>query len=53
MSFASLRDLSIFKLPQFKAAGWTMRKALRLFGSKANYMDAVNELENALYEKEA
>ena len=53
MSFASLRDLSIFKLPQFKTAGWTMRKALKLFGGKASYMDAVNELENALYEKEA
>lgn len=53
MSFKSLRMLSVFKLPQFASAGWTPRKAVKLFGDKKKYMQAVDELENALYEKEA
>lgn len=52
-SFESLRNMSVFNLPQFKAAGWTKAKAQRTFGTRQKYMDALSDLENALYEKEA
>ena len=53
MSFNALRTLAVFKLPQFSNAGWTTRKAVKLFGGKGQYMAALDELENVLYEMEA
>lgn len=51
-AFESLRNMSVFNLPQFSDAGWTRGKAQRLFGSKQKYLNALNDLENVLYEKE-
>ncbi|MBR3383964.1 MAG: DEAD/DEAH box helicase family protein [Atopobiaceae bacterium] len=51
-TFESLRNMSVFNLPQFADAGWTRLKAQRLFGSKQNYLSALNDLENVIYEKE-
>lgn len=48
-SFVNLRNLEIFNLPQFKARGWTKVKAIKAFGGKDNYYNALNELEDTLY----
>ena len=52
-SFEDLRNMKVFNLPQFKDAGWTKAKAQRVFGTRQKYMNALNDLENVLYEKEA
>ncbi|MGN0076218.1 MAG: EcoAI/FtnUII family type I restriction enzme subunit R, partial [Parafannyhessea sp.] len=52
MGFERLRDLAVFNLPQFKAAGWTKLSAVKKLGGKERYYGLLSELENALYEKE-
>lgn len=50
--FESLRNLDIFTLPQFKEAGYTKLKAVKMLGGKSKYYELLGELENALYEEE-
>ena len=50
--FENLRDMRVFRQAYFTDAGWNAKRVQRVFGSKKAYLEALDTLENALYEKE-
>lgn len=50
--FDTLCDIRVFNLKQFKDAGWTMQKAVKLFGNRQQYLDTILEFGYVLYGKE-